>query len=93
MKLYAILIVREDGTEEEHVIESDNRGIKGGITPPHVLRYAHEYARKQRARRVEVCAMVSALVTGEGVVRIEQRNYTGGLTFFTYHDDGTVEEV
>ena len=93
MKLYAILIVREDGTEEEHVIESDNRGVKGGATPPHVLRYAHEYARRQRAQRLEVCAMVPALVTGEGVVRIESRNYTGGLTFFAYDDDGTVIEV
>lgn len=93
MKLYAILIVREDGTEDEHVIESDNRGVKGGATPPHVLRYAHEYARRQRAQRLEVCAMVPALVTGKGIVRITHRNYTGGPTFFTYPDNGTIKEI
>jgi hypothetical protein len=32
----------------EQVIASDNRGIKGGIVPPHVVDYAIKYARDMR---------------------------------------------
>ena len=32
----------------EQVIASDNRGIKGGIVPPHVVDYAMKYARDMR---------------------------------------------
>lgn len=32
----------------EQVIASDNRGIKGGIVPPHVVDYALKYARDMR---------------------------------------------
>ena len=55
----------------EQVIASDNRGIKGGIVPPHVVDYAMKYARDMRepgymALTVELYVM--PLVNSEKVV-------------------------
>jgi hypothetical protein len=45
MKYYLISVNDGIVTLGEQVIASDNRGIKGGILPPHVLDYAMKYAR------------------------------------------------
>lgn len=54
----------------EHVIASDNRGVKGGIVPQHVVDYAIKYARDMRepgymALTVELYVM--PLVSSSGV--------------------------
>ena len=71
MKHYRICVSDGLVTLGEQVISSDNRGIKGGIIPPHVVDYAMKYARDMRepgymALTVELYVM--PLVSSNGVV-------------------------
>jgi hypothetical protein len=71
MKHYRISVSDGIVTLGEQVIASDNRGIKGGIVPPHVVDYAIKYARDMRepgymALTVELCSM--PLVSSTGVI-------------------------
>lgn len=70
MKYYRISVTDGIVVLGEQVIASDNRGIKGGIVPPHVVDYAMKYAHDMRepgymALTVELCVM--PLVDSKGV--------------------------
>jgi hypothetical protein len=71
VKLYVISSIGTEGTTET-VIESDNRGVKGGKVPEHVLAYARTVAATVNAQRVEVGTYVPPLLTGKGVGRVGQ---------------------
>ena len=70
MKHYRISVSDGIVTLGEQVIASDNRGVKGGVIPPHVTDYAIKYARDMRepgymALTVELYVM--PLVSSAGV--------------------------
>jgi len=71
MKLYIISSIGTEGTTET-VIESDNRGVKGGKVPEHVLAYARTVAASVNAQRVEVGSYVPPLLTGDGIKWVGQ---------------------
>jgi len=69
VKLYLIAIHGDDGYTETPV-ESDNRGVKGGAVPAHVVEYAHALARSiPGARTVEIGRHTPPLLSGSGVGR------------------------
>jgi hypothetical protein len=70
MKHYRISVSDGIVTLGEQVIASDNRGVKGGVIPPHVTDYAIKYARDMRepgymALTVELYVM--PLVSSSGI--------------------------
>ena len=69
MKLYLVAITTPEGYTETPV-ESDNRGVKGGAVPRHVIDYAHTLARSiPGAVKVEIGRHVPVLLSGNGVGR------------------------